>query len=180
MAWRVWNQSLLFHNRNDAGTFVDTGDTFHNVYLGAVKWMDYDNDGDLDLLLTGNSVEAGDVLRIYRNNNATPNTAPSAPASLSVNVLGTSVEVSWSAGSDAQTPAAGLSYNWRVGTAPGGSNLVAPQSSGAGFRRLPAMGNVQSRLGAGVRGLVPGTGVFEFLETPGAGVERRFYRAARP
>ena len=143
--------------RNDAGTFVDTGDSFHNVYLGAVKWMDFDNDGDLDLLLTGNSVEAGDVLRLYRNNNATANTAPSAPASLAANVLGTSVEVSWSAGSDAQTPAAGLSYNWRVGTAPGGSNIVAPQSSSAGYRRLAAMGNVQSRLGASVRGLVPGT-----------------------
>ncbi len=102
--------------------------------------MDYDNDGDLDLLLTGNTGGL-DVLRIYRNNNGTPNNPPSAPANLAVNVLGTSVEVSWSAASDAQTPAAALSYNWRVGTAPGGSNIVAPQSSSAGYRRLVAMGN---------------------------------------
>ena len=148
-------RSILY--RNDAGTFVATGDSFHNVYLGAVKWMDYDNDGDLDLLLTGNSVEAGDVLRIYRNNNVTPDTAPSVPTNPVVNVLGTSADFSWGTASDAQTPAAGLSYNWRVGTAPGGSNIVAPQSSGVGYRRLAAMGNVQLRHGARLCALVPGT-----------------------
>ena len=147
-------RSILY--RNDAGTFVDSGSTFHNLYLGAVNWMDYDNDGDLDLLLTGNT-SGTDVLRIYRNNNATQNTAPAAPTNLAVNVLGTSVDVSWNAASDTQTPAAGLSYNWRVGTAPGGSNIVAPQSSSAGYRRLATMGNVQSRLSARLRGLVPGT-----------------------
>jgi hypothetical protein len=147
-------RSILY--RNGGGTFVDSGSTFHNLYLGAVHWMDYDNDGDLDLLLAGNTGGL-DILRIYRNNNATPNTAPTAPGNLAANVLGTSVDVSWNAASDAQTPTAALSYNWRVGTAPGGSNVVAPQSSNTGYRRLVAIGNTQLRLGAHLRGLVPGT-----------------------
>ncbi len=249
-------RSILY--RNNAGTFVDSGSTFHNLYLGAVNWMDYDNDGKLDLLLTGNTGGL-DVLRIYRTNNATQNTAPNTPTNLAVNVLGTSVEVSWSAASDAETPTAALSYNWRVGTSPGGSNIVAPQSSSTGYRRLVAMGNAQQKPGARLRGLVPGTAyywsvqsvdtafagsafavegsftaladppknvsfardavgamhaiwrgtpgstyrvdvsadlqgwtptatpaaesgtsLFEFLDTPAANIERRFYRAARP
>ena len=148
------NVSRLY--RNDAGTFVDSGNTFHNLYLGTMSWMDYDNDGKLDLLLAGNTGGL-DVLRIYRNNNFTANTAPSPPANLAVNVTGTSADFSWSAGADAQTPAAGLNYNLRVGTTPGGSEVVAPQSSSAGYRRLPAIGNAQCGLTAHLRALVPGT-----------------------
>jgi len=122
--------------------------------------MDYDNDGDLDLLLAGNSAGVGDVLRIYRNDTLTPNSAPSAPTNLVVNVDGTSVDFSWNAASDAQTPAAGLNYNLRVGTTPGGSQIVAPQSSSGGYRRLAALGNAGPRLTARLGSLKPGTNYF--------------------
>lgn len=148
------HRSILY--RNDGGIFVDSGATFHNVFLGTVSWADYDNDGDLDLLVAGNE-NGSDIVSIYRNNNMTPNTIPNAPADLAANVLGASVDLSWSAGSDVQTPSAALTYNLRVGTTPGGSNIVAAQSSSAGYRRLPTMGNMQLRLGAHLRGLVPGT-----------------------
>jgi len=142
--------------RNDAGAFVDSGSTFHNVFLGTISWADCDNDGDLDLLVAGNE-NGGDIVSIYRNNNATQNSAPTAPTNLAVNVIGTSVDFSWNAGGDAQTPTSALTYNLRVGTSPGASNIVAPQSASSGYRRLPAMGNVQLRLGAHLRGLIPGT-----------------------
>jgi len=151
------NVSRLY--RNDAGTFVDSGATFHNLYLGTLSWMDYDNDGDLDLLLAGNTGGL-DVLRIYRNNTLTPNTAPTAPTNLVVNVIGTSVEFFWNAASDAQTPATGLNYNLRVGTTPGGSQIVAPQSSSAGKRRLTALGNAGPGLAARLSSLKPGTNYF--------------------
>jgi hypothetical protein len=150
-------RSILY--RNNEGTFVDSGDTFHNVFLGTVSWADYDNDGDLDLMLAGN--DSGlDILSIYRNNNATSNTAPSAPTNLVVNVLGTSVEFSWDSASDAQTPAAGLNYNLRVGTTPGGSEIVPPHASSVGYRRLPEMGNAQLGLTARLGNLKPGTNYF--------------------
>ncbi|MCX6877124.1 MAG: VCBS repeat-containing protein [Verrucomicrobia bacterium] len=147
-------RSILY--RNDAGTLVDSGATFHNLYLGTVSWMDYDNDGDLDLLLAGNT-SGTDVLRIYHNNNVTLDTAPSVPMNPVANVIGTGVDFSWNAASDTQTPAAGLSYNLRVGTTPGGSQIVAPQASAAGSRRLVALGNAQLGLTAQLRTLVPGT-----------------------
>jgi hypothetical protein len=140
-------RSILY--RNDAGTFVDSGATFHNLYLGTLDWLDYDNDGDLDLLLAGNSAGL-DFLRIYRNNNVTANTPPGAPRSLAEHANGTSAEFSWSAASDDHTPPAGLSYNLRLGTTPGGSQIVSPESGPNGYRRLPALGNKQSGLTARV------------------------------
>ena len=37
------------------------------VYLSSVAWGDYDNDGDLDLLLTGTNDGTNGIARIYRN-----------------------------------------------------------------------------------------------------------------
>jgi hypothetical protein len=150
-------RSILY--RNDGGTFVDSGAAFHNVFLGTVGWADYDNDGKLDLLVAGNELGL-DILSIYHNNSATANTAPSPPTNLLASVIGTSVEFSWSPGSDIQTPATALTYNLRVGTTPGGSEIMTPQSSSAGYRRLPEMGNEQSGLTARVANLKPGTNYY--------------------
>jgi len=151
------HRSILY--RNDAGAFVDSGAIFHNLFLGAVSWVDYDNDGHLDLSLAGN--DSGlDVLSLYRNTTLTQNTAPGGPTNLVVNVLGTSVNFSWNASSDAQTPAVSLSYNLRVGTTPGGSQIVSPHSSSTGYRRLAEMGNAQLGLTAQLGSLKPGTNYF--------------------
>jgi hypothetical protein len=151
------HRSILY--RNDAGTFVDSGATFHNLILGTVSWVDYDNDGRLDLSLAGN--ENGlDLVSLYHNTTLTQNTIPSAPTNLAANVLGTSVDLSWSATSDSQTPVSGLSYNLRVGTTPGGSEIVSPQSASSGYRRLPELGNAQLGLGTHLSHLKPGTNYF--------------------
>jgi FG-GAP-like repeat len=172
--------------RNDGGTFVDSGATFHNLLLGTVGWADYDNDGKLDLLVAGNELGL-DILSIYHNNNATSNTVPTPPANLSANVIGASVDFSWSPGSDAQTPTAGLTYNLRIGTSPGGSEIMSPQSSSAGYRRLPEMGNGQSGLTARVANLKPGTNYYwsvQAVDTAFAGsafaVEGNFIALADP
>jgi hypothetical protein len=101
-----------------------------------VSWGDYDNDNDLDLLI------AGDVTNIYRNNTIIANTVPSAPTSLAASIEGEAVILSWDAANDAQTPAAGLTYNLRVGTTPGGTQIVAPMAGTNGYRRVPQLGRV--------------------------------------
>jgi len=57
--------------RNDGGTFItDTvaSAVLTGVYRGSVAWGDYDNDGDLDILLTGLDNDDIRVSKVYRNN----------------------------------------------------------------------------------------------------------------
>jgi hypothetical protein len=151
-------RSILYRN-NGGGSFTDSGATFHNLYLGNVSWLDYDNDGRLDLIMAGNEVGT-DTLRLAHNLVTPANTAPVAPTNLAVSFGGTNVDFSWNAASDGQTPAAGLTYNLRVGTTPGGAQIVAPHAASSGQRRLPAIGNAQSARGAHLDGLAPGATYF--------------------
>ncbi len=57
--------SLIY--RNDAGVFTDIGAGLPGVYVSSVAWGDYDNDGDLDILLTGKNDGETPISLIYRN-----------------------------------------------------------------------------------------------------------------
>ena len=54
------------------------------------------------------------------------NTPPSAPGGLRATNDGTGWQLIWNAASDAQTPPGGLSYQVRIGSSPGGSDLLTP------------------------------------------------------
>ena len=63
--------------------------------------------------------------------------------------MGNVVTLTWDAGSDAQTPAALLSYNLRVGTTPGGNETLSSVI-------VPGPGNAGQRRQYTLRGLAPG------------------------
>jgi hypothetical protein len=111
----------------------------------SVAWGDYDNDGRLDFLLTGDT-GSSHIPQVWRNINWTSNTVPAAPTGLAATQTGSAVTLSWNPGSDIETPASGLTYNLCVGTTPGGSDIVSPNAGAAGARRLVGMGNVQQGL----------------------------------
>jgi len=50
---------------NDGGAFIEVANDFTGVTDGTVTWGDYDNDGDLDILATGENVEGRTL--IYKN-----------------------------------------------------------------------------------------------------------------
>jgi hypothetical protein len=127
--------------RNDAGSFADAGAGI-TTYGTSLTWADYDNDGDLDLLTTGGLFG---VTHFYRNNASIPNTPPAAPAIfLATLQADTTIEFTWTAATDAQTPGAGLSYRVWVGTSTGNFNICpAMADTATGWRRTVAPGNLQ-------------------------------------
>lgn len=62
------NAPLTRLYRNDHGTFVNSGASLINVTEASVAWGDYDNDGDLDLAITGIDAIGHRQFRLYQNN----------------------------------------------------------------------------------------------------------------
>jgi hypothetical protein len=153
--------------RNTGSGFSNVNAGLPGVVYGSAAWGDYDNYGRLDILLTGatsidtNANGLAAISEIWRNNAPITNTPPSAPTGLAVTTSGTSLVFSWNAATDFQTPASGLTYNLRVGTTPGGGDLVGPMADGSsGFRRLPQSGNAEQRLSRTIVGLPPGQAIY--------------------
>jgi fibronectin type 3 domain-containing protein len=142
--------------RNDSGSFTDIVATLTEVYSSAAAWGDYDNDGDLDILLAG-STGGGQIAKIYRNNTATPNTAPRAPAGLAAIAAQNTVTFNWNKATDGETAQSSLTYNLRVGKTPGGQEVVSPMCEvSTGFRRVVQLGNTNHRNNWTVKNLPDG------------------------
>ena len=133
--------------RNEDGRLVDRV-ALPGVASATVVWGDYDQDLDLDLLISGTNVSFNPLTRLYRNDSRSVNTSPDAPQGLRAEVAGRTVTLHWESGSDLQTPASGLSYNIYVGNASGRDNVLKGYSTIPEGRRLrPDRGNTgQARM----------------------------------
>ncbi len=133
--------------RNDGGRFTNIEAGMTEITDCSIAWGDFDNDGDLDLAASGFHTTLSQYTKIYRNDGAVANTPPSAPDNLLAGVSGVgpdySVTFSWGDATDAETPSTGLSYNLRVGTSPGGSQIMSGMALADGRRLIPARGPIQ-------------------------------------
>ena len=91
-----------------------------NLDRSAFSWADYDNDGDLDLVISGQkpASQGGQVIsEIYTFEPEKKNLSPSKPAKPSIQNFGDGrIIVSWSSGKDDLTPASSLNYLLKIGT----------------------------------------------------------------
>jgi FlgD Ig-like domain len=113
--------------RNDGEDRFPEVAGFSGVMDGGVAWGDWDNDADLDLLLTGNWLGQGPVTRFHRNEGAL------GFVDAAMGPVPPGVMESWVAWGD---------YDKNVGTTPGGTEILTPMSHADGYRKLPALGNV--------------------------------------
>lgn len=151
------SSSAFIYQNTGAGSFTLAPSAgLIGGHKGALAVGDYDKDGRLDVATSGYPY----ATRIYHNYWPTTNLPPTGPANLVATVIGTNAVLSWTAGSDAKTPKAGLTYNLRVGTAPGISNIVDPLAAGNGWRRVPLLGNLQQNLSAALTGLKYGSNYY--------------------
>jgi hypothetical protein len=126
----------IYHN-NGNGTFSDIGAALPGVTNGNLEFGDFDGDGDLDLLLQGDT-GAGAICQVYLNTPPILNNPPQPP---SVLVWGWQTETQLALGfnafgSDDHTAAFQLSNNFRGGSSPGSGDIIPPMSNLATGRRL--------------------------------------------
>ncbi len=117
------------------GGFVEAFTFFPEVDDGSLSWADVDQDGALDFFVTGRTWSQS-FAALFRNEGGPANRPPSAPTALSCELSPGAVRLSWAGASDPETPAAGLYYCLRVGSAPGAHDIVS------GTYGTPLMGNV--------------------------------------
>jgi hypothetical protein len=137
--------SQVWRNTGSGFTNINVGLT--GVYFSSVAWGDCDNDGRLDILLTGSTnvvANSTQVSQVWRNNTPQTNTPPTAPSGLNATLVGNTLTMTWNTATDAQTSASGLNYNVRIGTTPGGSDVFSPMAGANGLRRIAQRGPKQS------------------------------------
>lgn len=97
--------------RNDSYEFTEVHFGLPNLYSGTAAWGDFDGDGDLDLLLSGWTVDEKPITQLWSNLSKLTNTRPGPPQNLSTEVVNGYVQLKWEAAADRETPDSGLSYN---------------------------------------------------------------------
>ena len=144
------------------------------VDFSALALADVDGDGDLDLITSGRDASLAPRTAVNENLTAqqfNPNFRPDPPASLAAADSGNVVLLSWTAGSDdGAPPPVGLTYDLRVGTAPGSGDVL----TGSGALAFGLLGHARSHR---LAGLASGT-YYWSVRTVDAGLARSAWSAA--
>ena len=135
--------------RNTSGSFTTQASGFVPSERGVISLADIDSDGDLDCLRVGRPDSGPDTTWVYENLVDTPNTPPLAPTNVTVQVTGPGVLIQWTHAQDAE--GGPLSYDVRIGSAPGlGDLFTVPADPITGRRLVAQRGTYQRSSGSSV------------------------------
>ncbi len=154
------NSFTGLYTNNGIGSYTSLDDLAF-VDRSASAWGDYDNDGDWDVVLAGINGTATKVF--YRNDLITgtgfrQNTPPEIPQLTDIYVWEDYAVINWLPATDSESPQEAITYNLRIGSAPGESNILSADADiTTGNRYIPERGNMGSNTFAIIRNLAPGT-----------------------
>ncbi|NHB69202.1 FG-GAP-like repeat-containing protein, partial [Perlabentimonas gracilis] len=134
------------YQNNGNNTFSEI--TMHEipgVDYCSIDLADFDNDGKIDLLVSGRDNSNQVVTKVFKNNTKHSNATPNVPLGLNATVKAQSVLLEWDSVTGDETPENSMTYNVRVGTTSGGNDVVSSMSLPAGNRLLSGMGNTQTK-----------------------------------
>ena len=121
LGWNGTDGATIYMYTNDGtGNFTDTGDSFFPVSEGSLLFGDFDNDKDLDLVITGNNTS-----RIYQNTPGTANTVPGVPTVTAFQDVGGFWKFTWDYPGDDHTPPNLMRYQFVIGTMSGTYNYLS-------------------------------------------------------
>ncbi len=140
--------------QNNQGSFKDINAPLIGLSAGSAAWGDYDNDGDLDILITGEDQSFNQHTKIYQNNlNKGKDVKMHPPSNLNAEVKGKDVVLKWAKIKDLK----GITYNIRIGTAPGKNDQLSPMADAqSGFRLVVENGNAHHHDNWRIKNLPPG------------------------
>ncbi len=135
--------------RNMGATFIEFHDAqqyMEPVTHSSISWGDVDEDGDLDLVITGKRNNSQFISKVYLNDvsDSKQNERPSAPTEGKTKYENGIYNISWGKGSDNETSADGLYYNLVVGSSKGGSDIVSAVYGGSARPTNGYYGNMMS------------------------------------
>lgn len=139
VVWLKGSNNLQFASPVSLATFSVNGNRPGNLTLSA---EDLDNDGKLEIWITGLDEGVTEFYPLPNMITVTPNTRPSAPAAPTLNYTDGSLTITWGNGSDDKTAVADLTYALRIGTTPGGNEILAAHANADGSRRNFLDGNM--------------------------------------
>ena len=135
------------YDNNGNGTFSeDANALFPDLYAWLVPG-DFNGDGRLDMLMYA-EFDAGE-LGLFQNNGSAADSPPAVPTGLRAHLTAKrQLTFSWDPDSSAGI---GITYNLRIGTKPGRSDIVSPLAENDGTRQLAQYGNAGDRTFATVK-----------------------------
>lgn len=136
----------LYRNTNAQGQFSATNADLEGIWFGSISTGDLNRDGSPDILAAGGVFnDQGSIQELgmfyYRNNVASPNQAPTTPDNLRSAFNDNDLVLEWTAASDLDNSHASITYNVRIGTTPGGSDVLSAMSLADGTRQVAKPGN---------------------------------------
>ncbi len=123
--------------------FIEKNIVFPFSISNESRWVDYDNDGDLDISTAARSGDNNYYSNIFKNEITLPNQRPEPPTDLNTDLVsGHIMELSWDMATDLETNDTTLTYNLYLYKVGGDTIISSLANINTGFKKTVGYGNM--------------------------------------